>query len=127
MQQLIKKPVVSEKSFAVASLHKFCFWADKKATKEEIAKMVEDLYKVNVVAVNTQNISGKIKRSRGKIGKRNDLKKVTVTLKAGQKIAIFEAESEEKVKKEDKKKSEEKKNSAKTEKITARTKKNKEE
>lgn len=125
MQQIIKKPVISEKSFAVANLHKFCFLADKCANKEEIAQMVEELFKVKVVSVNTQNYHGKIKRSRGKLGKRADLKKVTVTLKPGQKIALFEAESETKDRKEDKKKSGENKKAAKIEKKEEKIKTNK--
>jgi large subunit ribosomal protein L23 len=60
------------------------------ATKIEIRKAVEALYKVNVVAVRTVRNLGKIVR-RGRIsGQRNRSKKAFVTLKAGQKIDLYE-------------------------------------
>lgn len=101
MQQIIKKPLISEKSYTRTAEGKFSFLADPDADKELIKELIEDLYKVKVEKINTQNITGKIKKSRGKAGKRDDYKKVIVTLKAGQKIALFDVETEEK--KEEKK------------------------
>lgn len=110
MRQIIKKPIISEKSFAAGNLNKFCFWVDKHADKETIAKVVGEMYKVDVIKVNTSNSIGKTKSTRGKLGKRGDFKKATLTLKHGQKVTIFEAETDEK-------KPKEKKREAKDEKI----------
>ena len=95
MKQIIKKPVVSEKSFTASGRDKFTFLADPKADKETIKTVVEGLYGVSVIKVNTQNVNGKIKRVKGKNGTRDDYKKTVVTLKAGQKIALFEVESDD--------------------------------
>jgi len=94
MKQIVKKPIISEKSFAAAGIGKFSFIADKNSNKESLKKVIEDIYKVEVIKVNTQNVDGKLKRSKGKIGKRDDFKKIVVTLKKGQKIALFEAEKD---------------------------------
>ena len=96
MQQVIKKPLISEKSFTQTGEGKFSFLADPDADKSLLKQLIEELYKVDVVKVNTANFSGKIKRTRGKSGKRVDFKKCIVTLKKGQKIALFDVESEEK-------------------------------
>lgn len=101
MQQIIKKPLISEKSFAKSAEGKFSFLADPDADKDLLRHLIEELYKVKVEKINTQNMTGKTKKMRGKSGKRDDYKKVVVTLKAGQKIALFDAETEEK--KEEKK------------------------
>jgi large subunit ribosomal protein L23 len=103
---LFKKPLISEKSFAEAALGKFTFVVDKKASKEEIKETCEQLFGVNVVCINTANIIGKVKKTRKGQGKRSDYKKAVISLKKGQKIDLFEIETEEdkaKKAKEDKK------------------------
>ena len=54
----------------------------------QIAEAVENLFKVNVVKVNTLNVKGKTKRFRGRAGRRSDVKKAIVTLAEGQSIDI---------------------------------------
>jgi len=103
MSSFIKKALVSEKSYLAATNGKFTFIVDKHADKNSVAKAVEGLFKVNVLSVNTANYIGKIKSTKRVVGKRNDFKKVILTLKPGQKIDLFELESADD-KKEDKKK-----------------------
>lgn len=103
MKQIIKKPIVSEKSFSQAALGKFTFLVDPKYSKTEITSVLSDLYNVEIEKINSFNSEGKKKRTRGKIGKRDNYKKVIVTLKHGQKIDLFETESDEKAKNKDKK------------------------
>jgi len=73
---LIKKPWISEKSTDMAGLNKYVFSVMQNATASEIAKAVESIYKVHVVNTNVIN-----KVSNGK-----KMKKIIVTLKAGEKI-----------------------------------------
>ena len=58
------------------------------ARKPEIKRAIETLFKVNVTAVNTLISKGKLKRFRGRPGRRNDVKKAIVTLAEGQSIDV---------------------------------------
>ena len=58
------------------------------ATKPEIKSAVEGIFDVKVTAVNTLNQKGKVKRFRGRLGKRSDSKKAIVTLAEGQSIDV---------------------------------------
>lgn len=100
---IIKKPLVSEKSFQAAAAGKFTFLVDTNAGKKEIADAVSQLFEVSVLTVNTTNYEGKIKRTKKGLGKRSDFKKAIVTLKKGQKIDLFEVEKEQKAESKDKK------------------------
>jgi large subunit ribosomal protein L23 len=105
-KMILKRALISEKSFAQATKGKFSFAVDQSATKEIVAKSVEELFGVNVLSVNILNTIGKIKRSKKGFGKRSDCKKAIVTLKKGQKIDLFEIEKPEekgKAKKQDEK------------------------
>lgn len=63
--------------------------ADRRATKIEIRKAVEELFKVKVTACNTLNVRGKLRRQRTKQeGRTSDWKKAIVTLKEGDKIQL---------------------------------------
>lgn len=100
---ILKKAVISEKSFAQADKSKVTFTVDKKATKDEIRQNIEELFKVNVLSVATAKIIGKIKRSKKGSGKRQDYKKAVITLKNGQKIDLFQIDEQKSDKKQDKK------------------------
>ncbi len=91
MKQLsvLKRPVISEKSFASADLGKYVFVVDIDATKTEIAQAVEKAFSVHVIAVNTVIIAGKIKKFGKSFGKRSDFKKAIVTIKKGETIEDF--------------------------------------
>lgn len=103
MNNLIKKPVITEKSFQEAVKGKFTFIVSKDADKDSVAKTIENLYNVEVVSANSMNYKGKVKMTKRHKGKRNDFKKVVLTLKPGQKIDLFEIETEEDKKKKSKK------------------------
>lgn len=89
---VIKKPLVSEKSFTAASAGVYIFNVSGNANKKIVAHEVEKLFKVKVEKVNIVNIAGKIKGAGKKIGRRRDIKKAYVKVAKGQKIAIFEEE-----------------------------------
>jgi large subunit ribosomal protein L23 len=85
---VILAPVITEKATLLSELNKVVFRVASDATKDEIAAAVEELFKVNVTKVNTLVVEGKTKRFRGRLGKRNDVKKAIVTLAEGQSIDI---------------------------------------
>ena len=78
----------TEKSTIDEANGKYLFWVKIKATKLQIKKAVENIYKVNVIKVNTNVLPGKAKRVRQELGYMIDWKKAIVTLKAGQKIEV---------------------------------------
>jgi len=87
--RVLKRPVISEKSFTSAETSKYVFLVEKNATKQEVEKAVETAFKVNVIDVNTIIMKGKVKRFGKKIGRRKDYKKAIVTLKKGETIDEF--------------------------------------
>ena len=84
----ILAPLITEKATQLSDHNKLVFKVALDATKEEIAQAVEELFKVNVVKVNTLIQKGKTKRFRGRPGRRSDIKKAIVTLREGQSIDI---------------------------------------
>jgi large subunit ribosomal protein L23 len=90
-QDIIIKPLVTEKGTMLMEEKKYSFRVAKKATKVEIKKAVEELFGVQVKAVNTLNVSGKFKRMGVHRGYKPDWKKAVVTLTEDSKpIEIFE-------------------------------------
>jgi large subunit ribosomal protein L23 len=88
---VIKRPVISEKSTALAEVaNRYVFEVEASATKPEIKNAVEQLFKVKVKAVNTLVMHGKNKRSGRFEYKRSNWKKAIITLSAGQKIELFQ-------------------------------------
>lgn len=85
---VIASPVVTEKSTKASEQNKVTFNVALDATKPEIKIAIEQLFKVQVVAVNTLRVKGKIKRFRGRLGQRGDRKKAVVTLAKGNSIDI---------------------------------------
>ena len=91
MHDVIKGPIITEKlDMARERLRQYSFIVDKKATKVDVARAVESLFKVTVEGVRTNIVRGKIKRVGRNIGKRPNYKKAIVTLKEGDKIELFE-------------------------------------
>jgi large subunit ribosomal protein L23 len=92
-RDVILKPVVSEKSYALLDSNVYTFVVDPRATKVDIRKAVESVFGVRVSKVNTLNRKGKRKRNRrtGTYGQRIDTKRAIVTLAAGDKIDLFES------------------------------------
>lgn len=85
---VIRSPVVTEKSTMASEHGQVVFDVAKDATKPQIKAAVEALFSVKVKAVNTMLRKGKVKRFRGQLGVRNDVKKAVVTLVDGQSIDI---------------------------------------
>ena len=88
MAEVIRKPVISEKSTLISEHNQVTFQVAVDANKAEIKQAVEGLFGVSVVAVNTLRQKGKIKRFRGIVGKRNETKKAIVTLADGDSIDV---------------------------------------
>jgi large subunit ribosomal protein L23 len=91
---VIIKPVITEKMTAQGeNLNRFGFIVHRKANKLQIKKAVEDLYGVDVEAVNTMNVSGKEKSRFTKTGvltgRTGSYKKAIVTLAEGETIDFY--------------------------------------
>lgn len=85
---VIVSPIITEKSTMASESNQVMFNVAKNATKPEIKQAVEALFGVKVKAVNTLLRKGKVKRFRGMLGKRSDVKKAVVTLVEGQSIDV---------------------------------------
>jgi len=85
---IILSPVITEKATKLTEHNQVVFRVAMDATKPQIAKAVEALFKVKVLAVNTVRAKGKPKAWRGKRYSRSDMKKAIVTLAEGQTIDI---------------------------------------
>ena len=85
---VIRSPVITEKSTAASEHNKVVFNVAMTATKGEIKAAVEALFKVKVTAVNTLVRKGKNRRFRGILGRTSDVKRAIVTLAEGQSIDV---------------------------------------
>ena len=79
-QDIILKPVITERSIDLLPTGKYTFRVAKDANKIEIAKAVETLFNVEVTKVNTMNCSGRTRRVGRFEGKKADWKKAIVTI-----------------------------------------------
>ena len=79
-EDIIIKPIITEKSSSDLQEGKYTFEVNKKATKVDIAKAVEKLFEVKVLKVNTISVKGKEKRVGVHLGKTSDWKKAIVTI-----------------------------------------------
>ena len=86
--QVILSPVITEKASNNSGFNQVTFRVARDATKPAIRAAVEQLFKVKVEAVNTHNRKGKLKRFRGRVGHRSDVKFAIVTLAEGSKIDV---------------------------------------
>ena len=89
---IIRRPIITERSMAASELKRYTFEVAKTANKIEIAKAVEEIFGVKVAKVNTLNVQGKMKRVGAQpAGRRASWKKAIVTLTADSKaIELFE-------------------------------------
>ena len=88
MYEIIRSPIITEKSTIMSEFNQVSFRVPLSATKPEIRAAVEGLFSVKVTSVNTLRQQGKVKRFRGILGKRSDFKKAIVTLAEGDSIDI---------------------------------------
>jgi large subunit ribosomal protein L23 len=89
-RDILIKPVVSEKSYALLDEGVYTFVVHPDANKTEIRQAVESVFGVRVTNVNTLNRKGKKKRRGRWIGTRPDTKRAIVTLAEGERIDLFE-------------------------------------
>ena len=87
--QVIIRPVISEKSFALAEAGKYTFRVHDEAHKTEIRQAIEQLFDVNVIEIRTQHVKSKPKRRGQTSGRTRQWKKAIVQVRAGQTIPIF--------------------------------------
>ena len=85
---IILSPVITEKSSMASEANQVVFKVTRDATKPQIKKAVEKLFKVKVKAVNTIKTKGKVKAWRGKRYEKSDVKKAVVTLAEGHQIDV---------------------------------------
>jgi large subunit ribosomal protein L23 len=90
-RDVIYKPVVSEKSYALLDENTYTFIVDPNANKTEIKEAIQAIFSVRVANVNTLHRKGKVKRTRRTLGVRKATKRALVTLHPDDKIEIFEA------------------------------------
>ncbi|MCT7352235.1 50S ribosomal protein L23 [Streptomyces sp. 15-116A] len=88
-RDVLLKPVVSEKSYALIDENKYTFIVDPRANKTQIKEAVQSVFSVKVTGVNTINRVGKRKRTRTGFGQRAATKRAIVTLAEGDRIDIF--------------------------------------
>ena len=88
MFDIVRSPVITEKATNVSEHNQVIFRVPLTATKHEVRAAVEGLFNVKVTAVNTIRVRGKLKRFRGRVGRRSDYKKAVVTLGESQRIDV---------------------------------------
>jgi large subunit ribosomal protein L23 len=88
LYDVIRKPIITEKATMASEHGAVVFEVAPDATKPLIKEAVESLFGVKVKAVNTTITKGKVKRFRGQLGKRKDVKKAYVTLEEGNTIDV---------------------------------------
>lgn len=84
MIQLIKQPVITEKSTRLMKSDQYTFDVDLKVTKTQIKMLVKQLYQVDAISVNTHRPARKRKRLGSHQGYKASKKRAVITLKAGQ-------------------------------------------
>ena len=86
---IIVRPILSEKSYADIANKKYTFEVAKEATKTNVKKAVEEIFKVKVESVNISNVYGKIKRQGKHEGLTGSYKKAIVQLTSDSKSIEF--------------------------------------
>jgi large subunit ribosomal protein L23 len=91
-RDVIIAPLITEKSMSATVNQQYAFEVNRRATKTQIRQAIHEIFKVDVLKVNTVNVGGKLKnfarRGRKTSGMQSDWKKAIVTLKPGQKIEL---------------------------------------
>lgn len=87
---VIRKPLVTEKvTWGMNEQNKYMFEIDTRASKTDVKRAVEELYKVRVEKVNTQVRKGKFKRYRYGLTQESTVKYASVKLREGDRIELF--------------------------------------
>ena len=88
--QVIIRPVVSEKSYVLATANKYTFRVHPAAHKTQIKQAVEGLFEVTVLDVRTASVPSKPKRRGYTAGRTREWKKAVVQVREGETIPIFQ-------------------------------------
>lgn len=88
--EILKRPVITEKSTLLHDTGRYVFEVMPNATKPQVKAAVEKAFDVHVTAVNMIKLPGKRKRYGPRFSKPSPFKKAVVTLKSGERIQIFE-------------------------------------
>ncbi len=91
-RQVIIRPVISEKSYALLGANKYTFRVNEKANKTQVRQAIEEIFGVRVRGVSTVNVKPKPKRRGFTSGKRRQWKKAVVTLHPEDSIELFEGQ-----------------------------------
>ncbi len=87
-RDIIKSPIMTEKSSALAQNNVITFSVDTKDNKIQIKQAIEKIFNVKVESVNTINVRPKRKKVGKYVGKTNKVKKAIVKLKEGSSIEL---------------------------------------
>lgn len=87
---ILIRPVVTEKANALREQNKYVFIVHPSANKIQIKEAVAKLFNVKVVDCTTINVMGKLKRTRGQLGRTSSYKKAIIRLADGETIQAFE-------------------------------------
>ena len=90
MYDVIKRPIITEKSSNLVENLQYTFEVDPKATKTEVKDAIEKIFNVKVIEIRTINVHRKAKRMQRYEGFKPAYKKAIVRLAAGQSIDVFE-------------------------------------
>lgn len=90
LYEVLRRPLVTEKSAILQAQGKYLFEVAKVANKNQVKQAVEKTFDVQVTAVNVMTVHGKTRRMGRRIFTTPSWKKAIVTLKPGDKIELFE-------------------------------------
>lgn len=90
LYEVLRRPIISEKSTMLQQQDKYTFEVAVKASKQQVRQAVEKALKVRVVAVNVVTVPGKTRRIGRRQVRTSSWRKAVVTLRPGQKIEFFE-------------------------------------
>jgi large subunit ribosomal protein L23 len=88
--EVVRRPLVTEKNTSLQAQGKYAFEVAREANKNQVKQAVEKAFKVSVTAVNIISVRGRERRVGRRMVTGSSWKKAVVTLKAGDKIQIFE-------------------------------------
>lgn len=91
LHDVIIKPLITEKSMGSTATGRYIFEIHPKANKYEIKQALKEVLNVDVLKVNVLYTPGKFRRYGKTTGRTQQVKKAVVTIKAGQKIELFES------------------------------------
>ena len=92
VRQVIVRPVISEKSYALLAANKYTFRVHERANKTQVRQAIEEIFGVRVIGVRTAWVKPKPKRRGWTSGQRRRWKKAVVTLHPDDTIELFEGQ-----------------------------------